>query len=147
MQGRKYKIAIPCKSKKQSIIAQSTIEAEYISMNEGVRELIALKNIIESIGINLSGVDVYTDNKAALSISKTPRNNEITKNIDIKYHYVRELVLNRKIDIYNICTELNPADVFTNVQNINNFNNARQKFGLKTRRSGGVLETVKVETT
>lgn len=134
------KALISFKSKKQPIVAQSTMEAEYIAMNEGTRELIGIKNIIESLGIKLKSINLLTDNNAAICISKDPKDHERTKHIDIKYHYVRELVMSKIINIYYVNSKMNIADIFTKSQNSNDFNNAKQFLGVSNSLVKGNVE-------
>ena len=63
------------RSKKQSVVARSSAEAEYRAMAQGVCEIIWVKKILEEL--KLSGKDMlslYCDNKAAISIAQNPYN-------------------------------------------------------------------------
>ena len=64
---------ITWRSKKQSIIARSSVEAEFRAMAHGVCELLWLKTILDSLKIKWEGpMNLYCDNKSAISIANNP---------------------------------------------------------------------------
>ena len=56
-------------------------------------------------------VVVYSDSQSAIHLCKNPVYYERTKHVDIKFHFVREIVSNGKIEIKKVSTEDNPADM------------------------------------
>ena len=61
------------RSKKQSIVAQSSTEAEFRAIAQGICEVIWLERMMEDLGISLSQpTEVYSDSKSAISIVKNP---------------------------------------------------------------------------
>ena len=79
-------------SKKQSVVAQSTAEAEYVSASKATSQANCLRRIFEEIGEkqNKKRIVLYCDNKSAISIAKNRVSNERSKNISIKYHFILE---------------------------------------------------------
>jgi hypothetical protein len=63
--------------------------------------------------LRLAPIPVYIDNQGSIFIGFNPVQGICTKHIDIKYHYVRECIVVKKIELYFVPTEDNTADIFT----------------------------------
>ncbi len=109
------------KSKLQSLIAVSTMEAEYIALSHCMRELIPLRRLIKEIG-EVFGIPegdlaihsvMFEDNTGAISLAKVPRMTPRSKHIALRYHYFREEVQKGNIRIEYISTNLQKADILT----------------------------------
>ena len=82
---------ISWRSQRQSVVALSTCEAEYISLSCAFQEGIYLQNLISDLsGSKLKAVQMYCDNQSAIAWSKNPVNHGRSKHISVKYHFVRE---------------------------------------------------------
>ena len=84
--------AIIWRSVKQSSIADSTMEAEYIAASEAVKEVIWLKNFFMDLGVVpsvQSAITLYYDISGVVANSKEPRSHKREKHIERKYHLVR----------------------------------------------------------
>ncbi|CAL3971562.1 unnamed protein product [Diplocarpon coronariae] len=102
------------KSKLQSIIAQSTTEAEYMAINSAAKEAVYIKQILLELGFYIQNkLPLYTDNNRALLLAKNPQFHERTKHIAVKYHYIRDLISKGEIDLIYINTLSQKADGFT----------------------------------
>ena len=103
-------------SKKQPTVALSTAEAEYMSMSAAVQEakwLVALLDELLVLQVKLP-VQLHSDNQAAISISTSVSlTHSRTKHIDLRHHYVRELVNNHWLQVAWIKTQEQVADIFT----------------------------------
>ncbi|GFX25772.1 retrovirus-related Pol polyprotein from transposon TNT 1-94 [Trichonephila clavipes] len=82
---------------KQKSVSLSTMEAEYVSLTEAAKEFISLKNVIDnkSLNLELSENVMFCDNQAAISFSKSPVENYRTKHIDVRYHFLRNLIYDK----------------------------------------------------
>jgi hypothetical protein len=100
-------------SRKQGINAQSTMEAEYVAMNEGIRDLMWLKGLCEELQWQVDDAVLLGDNKAALYLSEKPGKHSKTKHIENKYHYVRNLVEQNEVRTEHCSTEEMIADIMT----------------------------------
>ncbi|GFX42653.1 retrovirus-related Pol polyprotein from transposon TNT 1-94 [Trichonephila clavipes] len=100
---------------KQKSVSLSTMEAEYVSLTEAAKEFIWLKNVInnKSLNLELSENVMFCDNQAAISYSKSPVENYRTKHIDVRYHFLRNLIYDKVFQIKYIGTKNNLADIFT----------------------------------
>jgi hypothetical protein len=120
-------------SKRQSVVALSSTEAEYISLANMTREAVWLRNLIGEMTVPIhTPTPIFCDNQGAKSLAKDNTNHPRTKHIYVQYHYTREAVEAWKITIIHTPTEEMIA--------------ARDKFhkfckalGLRSSR-GGVLE-------
>ena len=105
---------ISWKSKKQSTVALSTCEAEYIALSLAVQEAKFLRQLLGDMTCdNVKFVDVYVDNQSVIALAKNSVHHQRSKHIDIKYHFVRHEVQSANIKLEYVPTELNLADVFT----------------------------------
>ena len=105
---------ISWKSKLQTIIAQSTTEAEYIAINASAKEAIYIKSILGELGYyKQDKFPIYSDNNGALLLAKNPVFHERTKHISVKYHYIRDLIDKGIIDLIYINTSEQKADGLT----------------------------------
>jgi hypothetical protein len=91
----------------QPTVAQSTIEAEYIAVCEACKEVVWLKDLYAELSRDTSCIDVFCDSQSAIYLTKDQMFHEITKHIDAKYHYVREVIAEGRLKVYKISTHDN----------------------------------------
>ncbi|GJZ93622.1 retrotransposon protein, putative, ty1-copia subclass [Tanacetum coccineum] len=99
----------------QHVVALSTIETEYMALTEAVKESIWLKGLLIELGVNLRSVVVNCDNESAIHLSRNAIFHERTKHINLRYHFIREIVESKEIEVVKIGTKNNAADAFTKV--------------------------------
>lgn len=108
--------AISWKSVKQTLVASSTMEAEFVACFEASKQGIWLRNFVTCLKI-IDGVDrplkLYCDNKAAELYAKNNRRSSRSKHIDIKFLVVKERVQSNQLAIEHISTNLMIADPLT----------------------------------
>ena len=101
-------------SKTQKSVALSTAEAEYMALSDAAKEAIHLRALLLSIGMESNKpITIFEDNQAAQKIAENPVLHDRTKHIDIRYHFVRDLVEDLKIVVTYIETKLMIADLLT----------------------------------
>ncbi|WJX42094.1 hypothetical protein P8452_29365 [Trifolium repens] len=105
--------AVTWKANQQSVVALSTTQAEYIALVEGVKEAIWLKGMIGEMGISQGCVKIHCDSQSASHLANHQVYHERTKHIDIRLHFVRDMIETKEIMVEKIATEENPADMFT----------------------------------
>ena len=86
------------KSKKQTCVALSTAEAEYIALAAATQEVTWLRQLLTDLhNEQTEPTVIHEDNQAAICIAQNTQYHSKTKHIDIKYHFVREKVLDNTI--------------------------------------------------
>lgn len=108
--------AIVWRSVKQSSIADSTMEAEYIAASEAAKEAVWLKNFLAELEVvpkMNEPVQLHCDNTGAIANSKEPRSHKRGKHIERKYHLIREIVRRGDVAVMKISTLDNIADPMT----------------------------------
>ena len=103
------------KSTLQSTVALSTTEAEYMAVTEAVKEAIWLYGLLDELGIGHKYIKVHCDSQSAIHLAKNQVYHARTKHIDVRYHFVREILEEGEIQIQKIPTTENPADMMTKV--------------------------------
>jgi hypothetical protein len=100
-------------SKKQTFVALSTVEVEYVAAGQCCAQLLWMRQTLRDFGYNLSKVPLLCDNESAIRLADNPVEHSHTKHIDIQHHFLRDHQQRGDIDIYHICTENQLADIFT----------------------------------
>ncbi|MBW0473356.1 hypothetical protein O181_013071 [Austropuccinia psidii MF-1] len=126
-------------SKKQSVVAQSTTEAEFISMNLCVKQLRWMTYLLTDLGQEVTKPTVCNDNSGAVTISNQASLNANTKHIEIRYQYFRDMVVRKLIELRQVGTSDMIADVLTKPMGIKKMQVVFKQLHLKNQ--GGVLES------
>ncbi|GJQ92313.1 retrovirus-related pol polyprotein from transposon TNT 1-94 [Tanacetum coccineum] len=84
---------------------------EYVFMVHGC----VLKGLLIELGVNLRSVVVNCDNQSEIHLSRNAMFHERMKHINVRYHFIREIVESKEIEVAKIGTKNNAADVFTKV--------------------------------
>ena len=104
-------------SKKQSIVATSTAEAEYVSTSECVKKILWIRNILQELFNYNKPIKLYTDNIASKTNIENDEINPKLKHIAIKYFFDKDNIQKGKIKLLYVDTKNMLADVFTKVIN------------------------------
>ena len=102
-------------SHKQSTVAHSTTEAEYMALSDASREALARKQFSQELKIPSSStpITILSDNQSALEIVENPSNYRKAKHIDIRYHAIRHYLRNDLITVDYVPSNAQAADIFT----------------------------------
>ncbi|GKA90835.1 retrovirus-related pol polyprotein from transposon TNT 1-94 [Tanacetum coccineum] len=79
-------------AKKQTALAISMTEAEYVSAGKACQQALWMKQALIDYGIRLDDVPIMCDNKGAIDLSKNPVQHSRTKHIEIRHHFLRDNV-------------------------------------------------------
>jgi hypothetical protein len=104
------------RSSKQSVVARSSIEAEYVASSEAAQEAVWMKEFISELGVVLSALDpmvIYCDHNSAIANAKDPRSHKNSKHIKRQFHSIREHVEEGDKKICKVHMDLNVADPLT----------------------------------
>ena len=99
--------------KKQHSVSTSTAEAEYIASGSCCAQISWMKNQLQDYGLILTKIPILCENTSAIAISNNPVQHTITKNIDIRYHFLHEHVMSGIVDLYFVPKNQHIADIFT----------------------------------
>ncbi|KAK2353896.1 hypothetical protein QL285_091476 [Trifolium repens] len=117
-------------SKKQNCVALSTAEAEYIAAGSSCSQLVWMKQMLKEYDAEQDALTLYCDNMNAINISKNPVQHSKTKHIDIRHHYIRDLVENKVVTLEHVGTKEQVADIFTKALDDVQFEKLRGKLGI-----------------
>ena len=117
-------------SKKQNSVSLSTVEAEYIVAGSCCSQLLWMKKVLTNYRIFQDTMVVYCDNSSAIDISKNPIQHSKTKHIEIRYHFIRDLVERKIVCLEYIPTECQNADIFTKPLDRSKFETLCQVIGV-----------------
>ena len=97
----------------QHKIALSTTESEYVALTEGAKESRWLRGLIEELGLAQSSVTLFCDSQSAIHLASHQAYHETTKHIDVRFHFIREMIEDKEIQVMKIGTEDSPTDMLT----------------------------------
>ena len=86
--------------------------------------------MLKDYGLFGEVLTLYCDNLNAINISKNPIQHSRTKHIDIRNHYIWNLVEDKIIDLRHISTEDQLADIFTKGLDASRYESLRSSIGL-----------------
>ena len=122
------------RSVKQSCIADSTMEAEYVAATEAAKEAVWLRKFLRDLEVvpdSEQPIALYCDNSGAVANSKEPRSHKRSKHIERKYHLIRDIVARGDVEVKKISTHDNIADPFTKTLSSRVFDKHVEGMGLK----------------
>jgi hypothetical protein len=119
------------RSKKQSVVARSTAEAELRSMASGLCELLWLQLLLTELRLYQgTPLQLYCDNQATINIVNNPVQHDRTKHIEIDRHFIKEKLDEGALHISFVKTGDQLADVLTKGVNATCFIRICDKMGL-----------------
>ena len=112
------------RSSLQDVVALSSTESEYIALSEASKEAVWLRGLMNELGFDQGAVSVYCDSQSAIALAKNAVFHGRTKHMQVKYHFIRDLIAEGWVNVVKISTVYNPADIFTKVLPIGKFKEA-----------------------
>nr|GEU31903.1 putative reverse transcriptase, RNA-dependent DNA polymerase [Tanacetum cinerariifolium] len=99
--------------KKQTIVANSTIKAEYVAASNCCGQVLWIQNQMMDYGYNFINTKIFIDNESTICIVKNTMFHSKTKHIEIRHHFIRDSYEKRLIQVLKIHTDHNVADLLT----------------------------------
>ena len=97
----------------QGVVALSSAEAEYMALTEVAKEVIWFKGFTSELKIAPATPVIYEDNQSAISLAKNPKDHKRTKHINVRFHFIRDLLKRNRFTIQYVPTVDQLADLFT----------------------------------
>ncbi|GJV32379.1 putative ribonuclease H-like domain-containing protein [Tanacetum coccineum] len=107
--------------KKQTIVANSTTEAEYVAASSCCGQVLWIQNQMLDYGYNFMNTKIFIDNESTICIVKNPVFHSKTKHIEIRHHFIRDSYEKRLIQVIKIHTDHNVADLLTKAFDVSRF--------------------------
>lgn len=124
------------KTKKQSVVARSTAEAEYRAMALTCCEVTWLSMLLRDMGLSdLPPTIIKSDNQAALAIAANPVSHERTKHVEIDCHFIRDKIAEGAVTTTHVPSHLQIADVLTKPLGVKQHNFLLGKLGMSPSSS------------
>jgi ribosomal protein L30/L7E len=102
------------RSKKQTVLADSSTVAEYIAAHSAAKEVQWARSLLEELGYKqLEPTVLYEDNKSTIHMINNESHTQKTKHVDIRYQYIREAVKNQVLTMVHKDTENMTSDIET----------------------------------
>ncbi|GJX39322.1 hypothetical protein Tco_0252625 [Tanacetum coccineum] len=120
----------PADLEKQTALAISTTEAEYVSAEKACQHALWMKQALIDYGIRLDDIPIMCDNKGAIDLNKNSVQHSRTKHIEIRHHFFRENVQKGNISIEMVSSKDNIADILTKPLKCEPFNYLRLGLGM-----------------
>ncbi|KAI3735667.1 hypothetical protein L6452_15175 [Arctium lappa] len=117
-------------SKKQNSVSTSTAEAEYVAAGSCCSQILWMRNQLLDYDLQLSKIPIYCDSTSAIAIANNPVLHSKTKHIEIRYHFIRDHVMNGDIELHFIPTDFQLADIFTKPLDETRFNFLISELGM-----------------
>ncbi|GJW02383.1 putative ribonuclease H-like domain-containing protein [Tanacetum coccineum] len=128
--------------KKQTIVANSTTEAEYVASANCCGQVLWIQNQLLDYGYNFMNTKIFIDNESTICIVKNPVFHSKTKHIEIRHYFIRNSYEKRLIQVIKIHTDHNVADLL-----IKAFNAATTASSLVAEQdSGNIIRTQSMAT-
>ena len=92
-------------SKKQTSVATSTAEAEYIAAGHCCSQILYLKSQLEDFGVDSSNIPIFCDNSSTIAMTENPVQHSKTKHIEVRHHFIRDHVEKGHINLAKVHTK------------------------------------------
>jgi hypothetical protein len=93
-------------------VALSSAEAEYMAASQASCEALWLrKMLVRLFGVQLRPTVIYCDNQSCIKLSENPIFHDLSKHIEIRYHFIRDYVQRGAVELQYISTEEQIADI------------------------------------
>ena len=102
-------------------MACSTTDAEYMAISKACKDAIWLRGLYTELCGDSSCPTIFSDSQSVIYLTKNPMYHERTKHIDVRFHYIRDVVAEGNLKVCKISTHNNHADMMTKPVPTNKF--------------------------
>ncbi|GKC54379.1 hypothetical protein Tco_1077124 [Tanacetum coccineum] len=116
--------------KKQTVVANSTTEAEYVAASSCCGQVLWIQNQLLDYGYNFMHTKIYIDNESAICIVKNPFFHSKRKHIEIRHHFIRYSNEKKLFQMIKIHTDKNVVDLLTKAFDVSRFQYLIARIGM-----------------
>jgi hypothetical protein len=117
----------------QKTVAHLSTDAEYMALSDCSCQVVWVCSIFKELNYSLISIEIASDNQVAIFNASNPVTEKCSKHINIRYHYIWELVETNVVRLLYIQGMDNPADILTKNLGHTKFSTFRPKLGLSIR--------------
>ena len=118
-------------SRKQTSVALSTAESEYIAACGASKEAVWLRKLLACLfDQELDVIVIHCDNQSCIKMSENPVDHDRFKHIDTRYHYIRDMVQKGVVKLQYLSTDEQTTDILTKPLTRVKFEYFRAKLGV-----------------
>ena len=118
-------------SRAQKTVVLSSTEAEYMSLSDASRQLVWINSLLGEIGMDLTPIPLAGDNQGAIFMASNPVQERRIKHIDIRYHFIHQVIRDEQVILLFLEGSENPADMLTKNLGHIKFLKHRSRLGLE----------------
>lgn len=119
-------------SKKQHTISRSSMEAEYRGLANATTEIVWIQSLLHELRVPMAHKPlIWCDNLSTVALSANPVFHSRSKHFELDLHFVREQVMDKRLQVNHISSHEQIADVLTKSLSANNFHRLRKKLTVK----------------
>ncbi|THH13402.1 hypothetical protein EUX98_g9731 [Antrodiella citrinella] len=96
----------------QKSVAQSSTEAEYYALGDCCKQVLWIKSLLGELYYKLNAIPICGDNQGSIFMASNPVQERRSKHVDIRYHFIRDVVQSGAVELFYIEGNDNPADMF-----------------------------------
>jgi len=118
-------------SKKQPTVTLSSMEAEYRGVAVVACEVVWLQKLLSDLGQSMDvPIVIYCDNISSILLANNSIYHVRTKHIEVHYHFIREKILAKEIDLIHVSTKNQVANIFTKALGTDKLKKFQKMFGV-----------------
>lgn len=122
--------AVAWSSKKQPVVSLSTTEAEFIAAAACACQSIWMQRVLKKLGIKQCKCIIFCDNSSTIKLAKNPVMHGRSKHIDVRFHFLRDLVNNEVVELIHCGSKDQLADIMTKPLKLELFLKMREQLGM-----------------
>ena len=122
-------------SNKQQTFSNSIAKAEYIAAGSFCAQILWIRNQLRDYGFILNKIPIRCDNISVIAISNNHVEHPRTKHNNVRYHFIREHVMNGTVELHFVPSEEQKSNIFTKALDESTFTRLVGKLGMLNRFS------------
>jgi hypothetical protein len=105
---------ISWKSSRQGGVTLSSSEAEFVAASQAGQEVVYLRALLRGFGYTQKGpTEIWEDNASCIMMSENPTNRDRSRHVDVKVHFLRDLVRDGHVKLLKYAEPQNVSDALT----------------------------------